>query len=155
MVPETRYIDDLFREMREKDIGMAIVLDEYGGTAGLVTREELVEEIMGSMFDEWERHPLVRRVGPEAMEVDAMLRVDEVNELLDIELPEDDAYDTLAGLILYRLHRIPEPGESVMVGDYQLQVVRVEGPRITRVRIIDRGKKKEAGSKEQGAGGEE
>jgi CBS domain containing-hemolysin-like protein len=136
MVPESRYIDDLFREMREKNIGMAIVLDEYGGTAGLVTREMLVEEIMGSMFDEWEGHPLVRRIGPGEVEVDAMLRVDEVNELLGIHLPEDDAYDTLAGLILYRLHRIPEPGESVTVGGCQLQVVRVEGPRITRVRII-------------------
>ena len=136
MTPESRHIDDLFREMREEGIGMAIVLDEYGGTAGLVTRGDLVEEIMGVMFDEWERHPQIRRVGPGAVEADAMLRVDEVNELLDIDLPEDDAYDTLAGLILYRLHRIPEPGESVTVGAYQLQVVRVDGPRITRVRII-------------------
>jgi CBS domain containing-hemolysin-like protein len=115
---------------------MAIVLDEYGGTAGLVTREMLVEEIMGAMFDEWERHPLVRRVGPGVVEMDAALRVDEVNELLDIHLPEADAYDTLAGLILYRLRRIPKPGESVTVGKHRLQVVRVEGPRIPRVRII-------------------
>ena len=136
MVPESRHIDDLFEEMREKDIGMAIVLDEYGGTAGLVTREELVEEIMGAMFDEWERHPLVRRVEPDAVEVDAMLRVDEVNDLLGINLPENNAYDTLAGLILYRLHRIPEPGESITVGDFQLQVMRMDGPRITRVRTI-------------------
>jgi len=136
MTPESRHIDDLFQEMREKNVGMAIVLDEYGGTAGLVTREMLVEEIMGAMFDEWERHPLVRRVGPGVVEMDAALRVDEVNELLDIHLPEADAYDTLAGLILYRLRRIPKPGESVTVGKHRLQVVRVEGPRITRVRII-------------------
>ncbi len=135
IVPETRFIDELFREMREKDIGMAIVIDEYGGTAGLVTREELVEEIVGAMFDEWERHPLIRRVGM-GMEVDAFLRVDEANEMLNLALPEDDAYETLAGLILYHLHRIPEPGESLEVGDYRLQVVKMDGPRILRVRII-------------------
>ena len=137
MVPETRFIDELFQEMREKDIGMAIVIDEYGGTAGLVTREDLVEEVVGAMFDEWERHPQVRRIGA-AAEVDALLRVDEVNELLDIDLPEDDAYETLAGLILYRLRRIPEPGESVDVGDYRLQVMKMDGPRIMRVRISPR-----------------
>ena len=137
MVPETRFIDELFQEMREKDIGMAVVIDEYGGTAGLVTREDLVEEVVGAMFDEWERHPQVRRVGA-AAEVDALLRVDEVNELLDIDLPEDDAYETLAGLILYRLRRIPEPGESVDVGDYRLQVMKMDGPRIMRVRISPR-----------------
>lgn len=133
-VPETRFIDELFQEMRERHVNMAIVIDEYGGTAGLVTREDLVEEIVGAMFDEWEPHPVVRQ-GDASMEVDALLRIDEVNDLLDIHLPEDEAYDTLAGLILYHLHHIPEPGEKVEVGDYRLEVMELDGPRITRVRI--------------------
>ena len=69
------------------------------------------------------------------IEADALLRVDEINEILEIDLSEDDAYDTLAGLILYKLRHIPEPGESITVGDYVLTVHRVDGPRITRVRI--------------------
>ncbi len=137
-VPETRFVDDLFQEMREKDISMAIVIDEYGGTAGLVTREDLVEEIMGAMFDEWERHPLMRRLDPNTVEVDALLRVDEVNEMLNINLPEDDAYETLAGLILYQLRHVPEPGETVEVEDYRLQVRKMDGPRIIRVGISPR-----------------
>jgi CBS domain containing-hemolysin-like protein len=141
LVPESRHIDDLFETMRQQDIGMAIVLDEYGGTAGLVTREQLVEEIMGTMFDEGEHHPLVRRVGAGIVEVDALLRVDEVNEMLGISLPEDDAYDTLAGLILYHLQHVPQPGEAVVVGGYRLEAVRVDGPRIIRVRITRQGQK--------------
>ncbi len=136
MAPESRHIDDLFEEMRSKGIGLAIVIDEYGGTAGLVTREELVEEIVGAMSDEWAHHPPIQRVSPSAVEVDALLRVDEVNELLDIDLPEDDAYETLAGLILYRLRHIPEVGETVDVGDFRLEVTALEGPKITRVRIL-------------------
>ncbi len=136
--PESRYIDDLFAEMREKGNALAIVIDEYGGTAGLVTREELVEEIVGSMADEWTQQAPYKRVGPHMVELDALMRVDEVNEMLDIHLPEDDAYETLAGLILYRLRHIPEVGETVDVGDYRLEVVALDGPKITRVRISKR-----------------
>ncbi len=139
MVPESSHIDDLFAIMRQQDIGMAFVLDEYGGTAGLVTREQLVEEIMGTMFDEGEHHPLVRRAGGGVVEVDALLRVDDVNEMLGTDLPEGDAYDTLAGLILYHLQHVPEPGEAVVAGGYRLEVARMDGPRITRVRITRQG----------------
>ena len=135
MVPESRHIDDLFEEMRSKGIGLAVVIDEYGGTAGLVTREELVEEIVGAMSDEWAQAAPYKRVGPSTVEVDGLMRVDEVNELLDIDLPEDDAYETLAGLILYRLRRIPEVGERVDIGPYRLEVAELEGPKIARVRI--------------------
>jgi CBS domain containing-hemolysin-like protein len=138
MAPESRHVDDLFEEMRSKGIGLAIVIDEYGGTAGLVTREELVEEIVGAMSDEWAHHAPFKRVGPATVEVDALLRVDEVNELLDIDLPEDDAYETLAGLILYQLRHIPEVGELVELGDYRLEVAGLDGPKITRVRISRR-----------------
>ncbi len=135
MVPESRHVDDLFAEMRTNHIHMAIVIDEYGGTAGLVTREELIEEIVGAMFNEWEHHPQVQRVGLNTIEVDALMRVDELNELLDIDLPEDDAYETLAGLILFRLRHVPEIGERVHVNGYHLEVAEMDGPTITRVRI--------------------
>ncbi len=135
MAPESRQISDLFAEMRAKGIGLAIVIDEFGGTAGLVTREELVEEIVGAMNDEWVHGSLVRRVDAHTVELDALARVDEVNDLLKIDLPEDDAYETLAGLILYKLRRIPEPGEVVEVGDFRLETLALDGPRITRVRL--------------------
>ncbi len=140
MAPESRLISDLFEEMREKGIGLAIVIDEFGGTAGLVTREELVEEIVGAMNDEWAQQAQVRRIDAHTVEMDALMRVDEVNDLLDIDLPEDDAYETLAGLILYKLRRIPQPGEEVEAGDFRLKVVEVDGPKITRVQISRRNK---------------
>ena len=139
MAPESRLISDLFAEMRSQGIGLAIVIDEFGGTAGLVTREELVEEIVGDMSDEWAQQAILRRVDAHTVELDALTRVDEVNELLDIDLPEDDAYETLAGLILYKLRRIPEAGEKVDVGDFRLQVLALDGPKITRVQVSRRG----------------
>ncbi len=139
MAPESRHISDLFEEMRSKGIGLAIVIDEFGGTAGLVTREELVEEIVGDMTDEWAQQSLLRRVDAHTVELDALTRVDEVNDLLEIDLPEDDAYETLAGLILYKLRRIPEVGEAIDVGDFRLKVLALDGPKITRVQISRRG----------------
>ncbi len=138
MAPESRLISDLFEEMRSKGIGLAIVIDEFGGTAGLVTREELVEEIVGDMTDEWAQHSLLRRVDAHTVELDALTRVDEVNDLLEIDLPEDDAYETLAGLILYKLRRIPEVGEAIDIGDFRLKVLALDGPKITRVQISRR-----------------
>ncbi len=138
MAPESRLISDLFEEMRSKGIGLAIVIDEFGGTAGLVTREELVEEIVGNMTDEWAQHSLLRRVDAHTVELDALTRVDEVNDLLEIDLPEDDAYETLAGLILYKLRRIPKVGEAIDVGDFRLKVLALDGPKITRVQISRR-----------------
>jgi len=80
----------------------------------------------------------MRRIDAGTVELDALLRVDEVNELLEIDLPEDDAYETLAGLILYKLRRIPQPGEEVEVGNFRLKVVGLDGPRITRIQISRR-----------------
>ena len=135
MVPESRLISDLFEEMRSKGIGLAIVIDEFGGTAGLITREELVEEIVGTMSDEWAQQSHIRRVDAQTIEVEAQMRVDEINDLLDIALPEDDAYETIAGLILYRLRRIPESGEVIEIPGYRLEVSGLDGPKITSVRI--------------------
>lgn len=135
-VPETRPIGSLFVQMRDQRIQMAIVMDEYGGTAGVVTLEELVEEIMGRMTDEWVAEPAaIERVDEQSVRIDAQLRVDEVNAELDIALPENDDYETVAGFLLYRLGRIPKEGEGCRYGDLHLTVAEMEGPKITKVLI--------------------
>jgi len=135
MVPESRKIGDLFAEMRSTRTGLAIVIDEFGGTAGLVTIEELVEEVVGTITDEWATQPIIRQVEENVFEVDAQLRVDEVNDALDIALPLSDDYETIAGLILYQLRRIPIVGHECQIPGYSLTVLEMEGPKITKVRI--------------------
>ncbi len=135
MEPESRLISDLFTEMRANHTKLVIVIDEFGGTAGLVTIEELVEEVVGQISDEWSAKPVVRKIGEGIYELDAQLHVDDVNEELDFALPEDDAYETVAGLILHELRHIPAVGEVVKLNDYSLRVLELDGPKITKVRI--------------------
>jgi putative hemolysin len=135
-VPETRPMGDLFVEMRVKQIQMAIVIDEYGGTAGLVTLEELVEEIVGRLSDELAAKPsLVETIDERTVEIDAQLRVDEINEELGLHLPEREDYETVAGFILYLLRYIPKEGEQVRYGNLRITVTRMKGPKIERVQI--------------------
>jgi putative hemolysin len=135
-VPETVEVADLLARMRAKQSQMAIVLDEYGGTAGIVTMEGLVEEIVGQMSDELvvEEEPVVR-LDERTVEIDAQLRVDEANEELDLDLPQGEDYETVAGLLLYRLQHIPVPGEELPVGDLVLRVTEMQGHRIEKVQI--------------------
>lgn len=135
MVPESRLVADLFTEMRATNTGLAIVIDEFGGTAGLITVEELIEEIVGRITDEWTNQPLAHKITENVYEVDAQIDVDDVNEDLDITLPEQDEYETVAGLILYRLRRIPKVGQELTVPGYKLQVLALDGPKVTKVRI--------------------
>jgi CBS domain containing-hemolysin-like protein len=135
-VPETRPMGDLFVEIRAKQIQMAIVIDEYGGTAGLVTLEEIVEEIVGRLSDELAvKPPLVETIDERTVEIDAQLRVDEVNEALDLRLPEGEDYETVAGFILYLLRYIPREGEQVRYGNLRMTVTNMKGPKIERVQI--------------------
>jgi len=118
-VPEQKKLAELLREMQEQRVHMAIVIDEYGGTAGLVTIEDLVEEIVGEIVDEYDKEePLVEPLGDGALRVDAKLSIDEVNELLGVELPDDDLLNATAGHPLglkldgceahgFTLHRYP------------------------------------------------
>ncbi len=136
-VPETLPIGDLFQEMRNRHIQMAIVIDEYGGTAGLVTLEELAEEILGRVTDEWVREePDIRRISPAVYEVNAQLRVDEVNEELGLNLPENDLYETVAGFLLYEMGRVPQEGEEYEWNGLRFHIVSMKGPKIERVRIL-------------------
>lgn len=135
-VPETKTVGNLFAEMRDQHIQMAVIIDEYGGTAGIVTAEELVEEIVGRLSDELvPPEPVVKPLDERTVQIDAQLRVDEANEELGLNLPEGDDYETVAGLILHRLRRIPDEGERLRVGDVQLTVAEMKGPKIEKVII--------------------
>jgi CBS domain containing-hemolysin-like protein len=134
-VPEQKKLAELLREMQEQRVHMAIVIDEYGGTAGLVTIEDLVEEIVGEIVDEYDKEePLVEPLGDGALRVDAKLGIDEVNELLGIELPDDD-WDTVGGLVYELTGRVPVPGETVRFASIEFQTERVTGRRIQKVVI--------------------
>ncbi len=134
-VPEQKKLAELLREMQEQRVHMAIVIDEYGGTAGLVTIEDLVEEIVGEIVDEYDKEdPLVEPLANGALRVDAKLAIDEVNELLGVELPDDD-WDTVGGLVYELTGRVPVPGETVRFASIEFQTERVTGRRIQKVVI--------------------
>ncbi len=134
-VPETKRVPDMLREMQRDKFHMAIVVDEYGGTAGLVTLEDIIEELVGEIVDEFDvEDPLVEPLAGGGVRVDARTPLDEVNELLHAELPEGD-WDTIGGLLYHRLGHVPVEGESVVVGGWQLTAQRIQGRRIGRVRI--------------------
>jgi len=136
-VPATKRLDELLAEFRRAKVHMAVVLDEFGGTAGLVTVEDLVEEIFGDITDEYEEaspRP-IRRVGPGAFEVEARVRVDELNEELGLHLPENEDYETIGGFVLSRLGSIPKAGETLDYRGVRITVLEAEERRITRLRI--------------------
>ena len=133
-VPETIHLDQLLEELRGNGFQLAIVADEYGGTAGIVTLEDLVEEIVGEVADEHDRAAAGVVGTAEQMSFPADLRPDEVREQTGIEIPEDDAYDTTAGYVLHALGRIPVAGDEVELPEGgTLRVIRMDGRRIARV----------------------
>jgi putative hemolysin len=135
-VPETKRVAPLMREMQAKQFHIAVVVDEYGGTAGLVTLEDLIEELVGEIVDEFDvDEPLIEPLGDHAYRVSGRMPVDEVNELLHANLPVGD-WDTIGGLLMHLHGRIPAQGESVVAGDHALIAERVQGRRIGRVRIV-------------------
>jgi putative hemolysin len=134
-VPETKQVGQLFHEMRTQHMQIAVVIDEYGGTAGLATLEELVEEIVGRLTDEWVTEPLLVEVDEHTVRVDGLMRIDEVNREIGTRLPEADDYDTLAGFVLYQLRRVPQEGEKLSYGDVELTVEEMKGPKIEKLLI--------------------
>ena len=135
-VPETKLISQLLREMQKKKAHMAIVVDEYGGVAGLVTLEDLLEEIVGEIQDEYDtEEERVQRLKDGSLSVDATMSIHDLREDYGIRLPEDLPYDTLAGFILDELARIPVGGETVSYENQTFTVTKVEGHRIARVKI--------------------
>jgi len=136
-IPESKPLDDLLREFKARKVHMAIVLDEYGGTAGLVTIEDVIEEIVGDITDEYDRaEPIVmRRIDENTAEVDGRMYVDDLNDALELNLPEDEDYDTVAGLVFSRLGYIPTPGETLQVDGAEFTVLAADERRITKLKV--------------------
>lgn len=134
-VPETIRLDQLLEDLRGQGFQLAIVVDEYGGTAGIVTLEDLVEEIVGEVSDEHDRAAAGVLGTAEEMTFPADLRPDELAEQTGIEVPEGDEYDTVAGYVLSELGRMPTPGDEVRLDGGTLRVERLEGRRISRLRF--------------------
>lgn len=135
VVPETKRISELLSEMRSRKQWMALVVDEHGGTAGLVTIEDLLEEIVGEIYDEYDvEHPAVERLEDDSLRLDARMTVREAGELIGIELPTGD-FDTLAGLLYERLGSVPEVGEGFSHQGWRIVVDALEGHRIMKVLV--------------------
>ena len=134
-VPETKRIDDLLREMQKGRNPLAIVVDEYGGATGIVTLEDIVEQIVGEIQDEHDRTPAtVEQLPDGSYWVGGRTHIDELNEALDWSLPKHD-YETVAGLVLATLHRIPRMGEVLQLPGYTITVLEADARRVAAVKI--------------------
>ncbi|UCD57105.1 MAG: HlyC/CorC family transporter [Candidatus Hydrogenedentota bacterium] len=134
-IPESKKVQDLLHEFRQKQMFMAVVVDEYGGTAGLVTLEDLIEEIFGEIRDEYDVQELpVTDLGEGLFVLDARMHRDEAEELLRIELPEGE-YETVGGFVFEQLGRIPRKGESFQYDNFQVTVLEATERAITRVKF--------------------
>jgi CBS domain containing-hemolysin-like protein len=152
-------IDDLLHKIQGRKVHLAIVLDEYGGTAGMVTIEDLLEEIVGDIQDEYDtEEPLTVRISDDEARIDGRASVDDLGELFDLDLgglEDADEYDTVGGLIYHRIGGVPRPGDRVDLTEHNLTltVEVTDGRRVGKVlavrrRVADRGKE------ESQAGGE-
>ena len=139
-VPETKPVDLLLEEFQRNRNHMAVVLDEYGGVAGIVTLEDVLEEIVGEIQDEYDREqpePTIRQVAPGVVEVSARMQIEKLNEELGLGLPEDADYDTMGGFVFSELGHVPVAGESLRWNDFRITVVEAGRRRVERVRIED------------------
>jgi len=134
-VPESKRVAELLKEMQQEKVHVAIVVDEYGSVTGLITLEDLLEEIVGEIADEYDREePQVEPAENGSYLVNARLSVDELNELLDVELPNEE-WDSVGGLMMAVLGRLPTQGEQVETGGMRFTAESVKGRRISKVRV--------------------
>jgi putative hemolysin len=139
LVPESMTIDDLLHELQRRKVHLAIVLDEYGGTAGLVTIEDLLEEIVGEIQDEYDvEEPMVVRLSDHEARVDGRADIDELQELFDVtlDLEDEEEYDTVGGLIYHRVGGVPSPGDRVELDGITLTVETTDGRRVGKVLVV-------------------
>jgi magnesium and cobalt exporter, CNNM family len=135
-VPETKKVDELLQELQKRKVHIAVVVDEYGGTAGLVTIEDILEEIVGEIQDEYDtdEEAFVEVISPDEAIFNGRVAVDDVNQTMDVELPTDSG-DTLGGLIYSSLGRVPVAGDEARVRGVELSVLAVAGRRIKKVKV--------------------
>jgi len=136
-VPETKDLTSLLREFQANRVHMAIVLDEYGGTAGIITIEDILEELVGDIADEHDEpvRPPIQRLDEKTAEVDARVRIEELNSTLSLSLPENEAYDTIAGYVFSKLGKIPTSGEVVRADGVRVVVLAATDRSILRLRL--------------------
>jgi len=138
-VPESMTVDDLLHELQRRKVHLAIVLDEYGGTAGLVTIEDLLEEIVGEIQDEYdEEEPMIVKLSEDEARVDGRASVDDLAEIFETHVPleDEDEYDTVGGLIYHRSGGVPKPGDQVAVDGLTLTVETTDGRRVSKVLVV-------------------
>jgi CBS domain containing-hemolysin-like protein len=134
-VPESKPVDELLEEMQQRKVHMVIVVDEYGGTAGLVTLEDIVEEIVGEIQDEYDaEEPVVEQAGEGEFVFNGRVHLDDVNQLTGAALPTEPD-DTLGGFIFSQLGKVPVPGETLRFDGLIMKVLTVTGRRIRRVHV--------------------
>jgi CBS domain containing-hemolysin-like protein len=137
-VPESMSIDDLLHEFQRRKVHIGIVLDEYGGTAGLVTIEDLLEEIVGEIQDEYDvEEPLIEQLDDNHARVDGRASVEDLLDIWDIRVPleDEDEYDTVGGLVYHRIGGVPQPGDEVRVDGLRLTVETTDGRRVGKVLV--------------------
>ncbi|MBA3458025.1 MAG: HlyC/CorC family transporter [Deltaproteobacteria bacterium] len=140
-VPETMKASDLLVQLQSEQQHLAIVVDEYGGAVGIVTIEDLVEIIVGDLDDEYDTEPsAIRAEKPGVWKIEARTSVARVNKELDLKLPESDDYETIAGLLIEKLRRIPTPGELITVAGQQIEIVQATDRAVEEVRITKKKK---------------
>jgi putative hemolysin len=149
-LPDSKRIAEVMREMQAGKHHLAIVVDEYGGTAGLITLEDVLEELVGEISDEYDvNRPRVEYLDEGHLKVDGGLSIDEVNELTGLKLPEGD-WDTVGGLLFSLLGHVPVQGEAAKCGDHSLVAEKVQGRRIAQVLITDAADREQAGASAEG-----
>jgi len=134
-VPESKTLEDLLTEFQEKRMQMAIVIDEYGGVSGLVTVEDLIEEIVGEIHDEFDTgEPQLKKISATEFQVDAKIDIDDLSDTLGISF-EGDGFDTIGGFVLHQLGKIPSPTDNLQYNGFNIEVLTTVGRRIKTLRI--------------------
>lgn len=138
-IPETKKISELLKELQARHLHMAVVMDEFGGVAGIITIEDIIEELVGEIQDEHdEEAPFVEKLNEREYLVNALSTIEDVNEFLPIALPKSTEYDTVAGLVNFAFGKIPDLNERIRFEDYEIQVLKKSKQRVLVVKLIQK-----------------
>ena len=132
VIPETKHIGQLLKDFQTRHQQIAVVVDEYGSTKGIITMEDILEELVRQIQDEYDvESPIVERTGSEILKVLALATIKDINELLPRPLEESENYGTLAGFLIYKFRRIPEINDRIISNNYEFIILKKKGSTIT------------------------
>ncbi|NUM34615.1 MAG: HlyC/CorC family transporter [Candidatus Brocadiae bacterium] len=137
-VPESKQIGNLLKEFQKDKMHMAIAIDEYGGTSGIITVEDILEEIVGEIHDEYDKEsqdPMIHKIQENIIEADGRIHVEEINEALEVQIPLDDSYDTIGGFLFTLIGHIPTKGEVYTYKNIQFTILQVSARKLERVKV--------------------